>query len=77
MEHARRVDNGIYSRKALAAAREAYSEYCVVRATPEGSGLVTIAVTVKPQYEADGRQICLEFWNYFLDTACSQRLAAD
>jgi hypothetical protein len=44
MEHARPVDNGIYSRRALAAAREAYAEYCVVRATPESNGLVTISV---------------------------------
>jgi len=74
MEFTRTVDNDLYSRKALAAAREAYREYCVVRVTPAPEGLADITVQPHRQYEAEARQVILEFWNFFLDTACQQRL---
>jgi hypothetical protein len=74
MEFTRRVDNSIYSRKALADAREVYGKYCSVRAAPGSDGLVGITVAVKGEYEEEARRVILEFWNYFLDTACQQQL---
>ena len=74
MEFTRQVDSAIYSRKALADAREAYGKYCTVRALPGNDGLVGITVSVKGGYEPEARRVILEFWNYFLDTACLQRL---
>ncbi len=76
IEHTRTIDNALYTRKALAAAREAYSAYCHVRAAPRADGRVDIAVTVKGEYAPDARQVILDFWNYFLDTACQDKLAA-
>ncbi len=70
----RRIDNALYSRKALAVAREAYMQYCVVRAAPQPDGLVDVTVEVKPDYAQEACQVTLEFWNYFLDSACQQRL---
>lgn len=70
----RRIDNALYSRKALADAREAYAQYCSVRAAPRSDGLVDITVEVKAEYTQESRQVTLEFWNYFLDIACQQRL---
>lgn len=77
MQLTRRIDNTLYSRKALAEAREAYREYCAVRAAAMPDGLVEITVQPHRQFESDARQIILEFWNFFLDTACEQRLEAD
>ena len=76
MEHTRTIDNALYTRKALAAAREAYAAYCSVRAAPRADGRVDIAVSVKADYAAEARQVVLEFWNFFLDTACQQKLEA-
>ena len=77
MQLTRRIDNTLYSRKALADAREAYREYCTVRAAAMPDVLVEIAVQPHGQYESNARQIILEFWNFFLDTACEQRLEAE
>lgn len=74
MELTRIVDNELYLKKSLAAARDAYRDYCQVRATPKGYGLAEITVSVKKQYESEARQILLEFWNYFLDSACQHHL---
>lgn len=77
MQLTRRIDNTLYSRKALADAREAYREYCSVRVAVTPDGFVEITVHPHRQYESDFRQIILEFWNFFLDTACEQRLEAE
>lgn len=77
MQLTRRIDNALYSRKALAEVREAYREYCTVRAAAMPDGLIEITVQPHRQFESEGRQIILEFWNFFLDTACEQRLAAE
>jgi hypothetical protein len=74
MEFTRTIDNALYTRKALADARDAYRDYCVVKTVPRSDGLADITVTVKDEYCADARQVTLEFWNYFLDTVCKQRL---
>ncbi len=70
MAFVREIDNGIYSRKALADTRNAYRSYCNVQALPLPNNRVKIALTVKNEYLADSKQIILEFWNYFLDSSC-------
>lgn len=74
MEFTRRIDNGIYSRKALAEAREAYGKYCTIRATPSSSGDVAVTVLLKEEYEGEARRVILEFWNFFLDSTCKHKL---
>ena len=69
----RTIDNTLYTRRALNEARNAFAKYCVVRATPDANGLVGITVTVNSDFQQDARQVILEFWNFFLDTACQQR----
>jgi hypothetical protein len=73
MKFTRHIDNALYSRKALAKAREAYLKYCTVQVAQTPAGLVGVTVTVKPEFQQDARQVVLEFWNFFLDTACQQR----
>ena len=68
----RTVDNTLYTRRALNEAREA----CIVRATPGSNGMVGVTVTVNQEFQQDARQVILEFWNFFLDTACQQRFDA-
>ena len=72
----RTIDNTLYTRRALNEARNAYSKYCVVRATPDANGMFGITVTVNTEFAPDARQVTLEFWNFFLDTACAQRFEA-
>ena len=72
----RTVDNALYTRRALNEAREAFTKYCTVRATPGSNGMVGIIVTVNQEFQQDARQVILEFWNFFLDTACQQRFDA-
>lgn len=75
MEFTRHIDNEIYSRKALAEARDTYSNYCTIRVMANVSG--GAAVTVIPKHEFKGneaRQVMLEFWNYFLDCSCKHKL---
>jgi len=74
MEATRHVENDIYSRKALAAAREAFASHCTVWAVPGEAGSAAITVSVRPEFTRDARQVVLEFWNYFLDSACQLRL---
>ena len=74
MEFTRHIDNGIYSRKALAEAREAYGKYCAIRATPSSSGDVAVTVLLKQEYKGEARQVILEFWNFFLDSSCKHQL---
>ncbi len=74
MELTRQIDNSIYSRKALAATREAYRSYCNVQVRPSNDGKVGVTVEVMDEYKEQQRQVILEFWNYFLDTSCKQHL---
>lgn len=76
MTYTRIVDAGLYTSRALAEAREAYAHYCQVRAASGERGRVTVTLEVKPEYETDGREIVLEFWNYYLDASCKKTLEA-
>lgn len=74
MELARTIDNGLYSRKAFSATREAFCSFCSMAARPRDDGLVTVTVTVRSQHGGDARRIVLECWNYFLDASAKHRL---
>jgi hypothetical protein len=77
MTFVREIDNGIYSRKALADTRDAYHSYCDVQALPLPNNRAKITLVVKNQYLSDSNQIILEFWNYFLDSACKDYLESE
>lgn len=66
----RAIDNDLYTRKALADSRDAYLSFCDVQVVPLPNNRARVAITVKPQYVRDTRQVTLEFWNYFLDVSC-------
>ena len=75
MEFTRHIDNGIYSRKALAEVREAYGKYCTIRATAGPSGDIAVTMLLKHEYkDEEARQVILEFWNFFLDSSCKHKL---
>jgi len=74
MAFVREIDNGIYSRKVLADTRDAYRSYCDVSVTPLPNNRASVSLAVKKEYMVDSRQIVLEFWNYFLDSACKAHL---
>jgi hypothetical protein len=77
MEHTRRIDNQLYSRKALNASREAYSKYCLVRVQPAHDGLADVTISVREAYKSEARKVILEFWNFFLDSTIQQHMDAE
>jgi len=72
----REIDNGIYTRKALAETRGAYGMYCDISGQPMGDRGAKITINVKPAHQSDAKQIILELWNYFLDSSCKDYLDA-
>ena len=70
----REITNDFYSRKALAASREAYYIYCEVIVRPQNNNILSVTVKVNNKYKKQARQVFLEFWNYFLDASCKQYL---
>jgi len=73
----RSIHNNIYTRKALALSRDAYTSYCDVRVKPQDHGYAEVSISVRPEFSGQGRQVILEFWNYFLDVSCQQHLNAE
>jgi len=69
MEISRVVDHQIYPRSAIADARQAYREYCTVKARSLPSNLVEISISVKPEHKNDAREVVLGFFNYALGRA--------
>jgi len=74
MNFTRTIDNQIYSRKALAVVREVYGKYCTTQIEPLANGEAAVTVHIKTEYYGDARQVFLEFWNYFLDISCKQKI---
>lgn len=70
----REIDNGLYTRKALADSRDAYRSYCDIQVAPLPNNRAKVSLAVKDAYVQDARQITLEFWNYFLDSSCKVHL---
>lgn len=69
MIFSRNLDNSLYSKSAVSAARQAFASYCSVQVTPVGERMAELTLTVKHEFAADARQITLEFWNYMLDSS--------
>jgi hypothetical protein len=63
------IDHRIYPRKAVAEAHQAYRNYLTLAVTPLGSDQARIIISVKPEHEANDREVALEFLNYLLDKA--------
>ena len=63
----RTIDHSLYPRGALAAARQAYRDYCSLKVSPLGADRVEVTITVNAEYESDSRQVVLDFLNYVLD----------
>lgn len=77
MKLIRSIHNDIYKRKALALARDAYASYCEIRVRPQDYGYAEVSVTVRPEFSEQGKQVILEFWNYFLDASCQSHQNAE
>jgi len=61
------LDGEIYSRKAVAEARNAFKGYCLIKATPMEEGRVSLIFKVHESYESKAREVILGFLNYALD----------
>lgn len=61
------IDNDIYPKVAVIAAKEAFKDYLQVKVIPSDRGSVKVEVEVLPQYLSEEREIQLEFFNYLLD----------
>ena len=70
----RTVDLTIYSRAALAATQEAFKEHCRVSSAPVSSNLLLVSVMPLMTTPEDVRTMLLEFWNFFLDRTCQEKL---
>lgn len=61
------VDNSIYPKTAILEAKKAFSKYLDVKITPKNTGNICISLKPFRNYEAQSREIILEFLNYALD----------
>ena len=68
------LDNTIYPRKAVAEARQAYGEYCDVKAVPVAGGGVELLFSIKEPYLGEARDVILGFLNYALDRSVQLHL---
>lgn len=69
MINSRTLDNSLYSKSAVSAARHAFEAYCSVHVRPTGGHFAELTLTILPEYAGDSSQIILEFWNYLLDSS--------
>ncbi len=70
----RRADLTIYSRNALAVTQSAFKEHCRVHTTPISADSLLVSITPLKTDSEETRTMILEFWNYFLDQSCQERL---
>jgi hypothetical protein len=70
----RLADLTIYSRSALAATESAFREHCCVHTTQITPDRLTVSITPLKANNEETRTMILEFWNYFLDKSCQERL---
>jgi hypothetical protein len=71
---ARTVSLTIYSRSALAATQVAFREHCRVSTTSVSSGRLLVSIMPLMTTPDEIRTMLLEFWNYFLDRSCQEKL---
>lgn len=70
----RSVDLGIYTRKALADTQMAYKSYCRVQTQALPKNRLLISLIPNESESANFYKLLLEFWNYFLDKSCQEKL---
>lgn len=70
----RTVSLTIYSRTALTATQEAFREYCRVSTAQVASDCLLISILPLVTTPGEDRAMLLEFWNFFLDRSCQEKL---
>ncbi len=70
----RTVSLTIYSRSALAATQAAFKEHCRVSTVPVPSDRLLVSILPLITTPEEARIMLLEFWNYFLDRSCQEKL---
>lgn len=68
------VDLTVYSRSALAATQLAFKEFCRVDTSPISNERLLVSVTPVVTTSDEVRTMILEFWNYYLDKSCQEKL---
>jgi hypothetical protein len=68
------VDLTIYSQNALAATQRAFKQHCRVSTEPLSAGRSLLLITPLLSSPEQTRAMILEFWNYFLDQTCQEKL---
>lgn len=72
----RTIDHFIYSREAIADARQAYREFCNVKITRISSNQAILEIYVSNTDKNQAREIVLNFLNYALDRAAQLHFGA-
>jgi len=70
----RTVNLTIYSRSALAATQAAFKEHCRVSTTLVSSDRMLVSIMPLMTTPEEVRTMLLEFWNFFLDRSCQEKL---
>ncbi len=70
----RSISLSIYSRTALEATQTAFMEHCRVSISPVTSDRLLVTTMPLMMSSEEGRTMLLEFWNYFLDRSCQEKL---
>ncbi len=70
----RTVNLTIYSRSALAATQAVFREHCRVSTIPVTSDHLLVSIVPLMTTPEEVRAMLLEFWNYFLDQSCQEKL---
>jgi hypothetical protein len=73
----RLIDQDLYSRKAVAEARQAFRDYCSFDVSPLSENRAQITIHVRDEFKNDERQIALEFLNYLLSKSAQLALEND
>jgi len=73
-EFSRTVNLTIYSRSALATTQAAFREHCRVSTAPVASDRLLVSVMPLMTAPEEVGTMLLEFWNYFLDRSCQEKL---
>ena len=64
----------VYSRSALAATQAAFREHCRVSTATVSSDRLLVSVIPLMTTPEEVRTMLLEFWNFFLDRSCQEKL---
>lgn len=70
----RTVNLTIYSRSALAATQAAFGEHCQISTAPVSTDRLFVSIMPLMTTPEEVRTMLLEFWNFFLDRSCQEKL---